>query len=314
MEVIKEELWFDSRDGETSLYAAVWKPDTDPVAVVQIIHGMNEYIDRYDRFARFLAAQGFYVTGEDHLGHGRSVPEGGTFGYFTAHDPVTVLVRDIHRLKKLTQEKFPGVPYYILGHSMGSLLLRNYLQKYGTGINGALIMGTGTESKLKIFSGGALIKLLTLIKGDKYVSKKVVALTFGGYLSHIEQPGTMYDWVTGDETELEKYVNDPLCTGFTFTLNGFGALVEMSRRMQDKKLMEQLPKKLPILILSGTEDPVGAWGRDPQELYDTYINMDMTKTAIKLYPGLRHEILNEKERDKVFDDILHWLRQQIHSV
>ena len=308
---MKEEIRFDSRDGKTALYATVWKPDTAPVAILQIVHGMNEYIDRYDRFARYLAGKGILVTGEDHLGHGRSVPEGGTFGYFAEHDAATVVVRDVHRLKKITQEQYPGVPYYILGHSMGSIMLRNYLLRYGNGIDGAIIMGTGTPAPAFLAGAQIMIRAMRAVKGDQYVSKKVAALTFAHYMDHIEQPRTYYDWVVSDPRELEKYVKDPMCTGYTFTLNGFYTLAEMSRRMQIKSLMGRIPQKLPILIASGTEDPVGAWGKDPRELYDTYLNLGLSKVTLKLYQGLRHELLNETEREKVWEDVYHWLKNSL---
>lgn len=314
MSVKKEEFRFDSRDGKTSLYATAWVPEGRPRAVVQIIHGMNEYIDRYDRFARYLAGQGFYVVGEDHLGHGKSVPEGGTFGYFAEHDAATILVRDVHRLKKQTQEKLgerDEIPYFILGHSMGSIMLRNYLLRYGNGIDGAMILGTGTPALPFLAGASVLTASLMAIKGGRYVSKKLVSLTFGSYMDRIEQPRTFYDWVTTDETELEKYVKDPLCTGFTFTVNGFNTLAELSRRMQIKTLITRIPKKLPVLIASGSEDPVGAYGKDPQDLYDTYLNLDMTKVTLKIYPEMRHEILNEKGKEQVFEDIYNWLKQQL---
>ena len=307
----KEEFTFDSRDGKTVLYATAWKPEEKPLAILQIVHGMNEYIDRYDRFARFLAGKGILVVGEDHLGHGKSVPEGGTFGYFTEHDAATVIVRDVHRLKKITQEQNPGVPYYILGHSMGSLMLRNYLLRYGNGIDGAILLGTGTPATAFLAGAQILIRSLVAVKGDHYVSRKVTALTFGHYMDHIEQPVTYYDWVTSDPEELDKYVKDPWCTGFTFTLNGFYTLAEMSRRMQIRNLLTRIPKKLPILIASGTEDPVGNWGKDPKDLYDMYINLGLTKVTIKLYSGARHELLNEKNREQVFDDIYNWLKTRL---
>ncbi len=308
---MKEDFTFDSRDGKTVLHATVWKPETAPVAILQIVHGMNEYIDRYDRFARFLAGKGILVTGEDHLGHGRSVPEGGTFGYFAEHDAATVVVRDVHRLKKITQEQYPGVPYFILGHSMGSIMLRNYLLRYGNGIDGALIMGTGTPAAAFLAGAQVMIRAMEAVKGDKYVSKKVAALTFSHYMDHIEQPRTYYDWVISDPEELEKYVKDPLCTGFTFTLNGFYTLAEMSRRMQIKSLLTRIPQKLPILIASGTEDPVGAWGKDPRELYDTYLNLGLSRVTLKLYPDLRHELLNETEKEKVWEDVYNWLKNSL---
>ncbi len=312
MNITKEDISFDSRDGRTVLHASAWRPEGEIKAIVQIVHGMNEYIDRYDRFARHLASQGYYVTGEDHLGHGKSVPEGGVYGYFAAHDAATVLIRDVHRLRKITQAKLgEDIPYYILGHSMGSIMLRNYILRYSQGLAGIMLLGVCTPTATFLAGAHVLTGGLSALKGDTYVSRNLAVVTFKDYLNHIPQPRTLYDWVTSDPEELEKYVKDPMCTGFTFTVNGFYTLAEMSRRMKIKKLMERIPKKLPVLIMSGTEDPVGLWGKDPRELYDTYINMDMTRVTLKLYSGMRHEILNERGREKVYEDIDNWLRQQL---
>ena len=141
--MIKEEFYFDSRDGESRIHAVRYTPDDGNVkGIVQVVHGMAEYVERYENLAEFLTARGILVTGEDHLGHGKSVAEGGTYGYFCEQDPATVVVRDVHRLKKITEESYPEVPYVILGHSMGSFITRNYLCRYGKGVDGAVIVGT----------------------------------------------------------------------------------------------------------------------------------------------------------------------------
>lgn len=145
--MIKEEFYFDSRDGESCIHAVRYTPDDGNVkGIVQVVHGMAEYVERYENLAEFLTARGILVTGEDHLGHGKSVAEGGTYGYFCEQDPATVVVRDVHRLKKITEESYPEVPYVILGHSMGSFITRNYLCRYGKGVDGAVIVGTGMQS------------------------------------------------------------------------------------------------------------------------------------------------------------------------
>lgn len=143
----KEEFYFESHDNVSRIHALRYTPDDGNVkAVVQIVHGMAEYVERYEEFAQYLTDRGYAVTGENHLGHGKSVGEGG-YGYFCEQDPATVVVRDVHSLKELTKRTFPSVPYIILGHSMGSFILRNYLCRYGDGIDGAVIMGTGMQSK-----------------------------------------------------------------------------------------------------------------------------------------------------------------------
>ena len=153
----KEDLYFNSRDREHKLHAIRWVPEAEkPVCILQIVHGMTEYIDRYDEFARYMAERGILVVGDDHLGHGKSVRAGEPYGYFCKHDAPTVLVRDEHRLKKLMQKKYADVPYIILGHSMGSFITRNYLLRYGKGIDGVIIMGTGMPPKPVLLTGIAL--------------------------------------------------------------------------------------------------------------------------------------------------------------
>ena len=301
-----EEFTFDSRDGKTKLHAMRWLPEGEPVAVLQIIHGMNEYIRRYDAFAAYMAERGFVVVGEDHLGHGESVPEGGTYGYFCENDPATIIVRDVHRLNKLTQQDYPTLPYLILGHSMGSFILRNYITRYGTGISGAIICGTGTPKKSQLVGGKLLTSILGKLKGDTYVSKLVNEMSTKAYMSG-EGMETELDWLCSDRAVQEAYAKDPLCSGFTFTVNGYHTLYELAHRMQKKENLAKIPKKLPILIVSGTEDPVGDRGEAPKALYDTLLHLDITKTTLKLYNGARHELLNEKIKETVYYELYNWM-------
>lgn len=283
-----------------------WLPEGEPVAVLQIIHGMNEYIRRYDALATYMAERGFVVVGEDHLGHGESVPEGGTYGYFCENDPATVVVRDVHRLKKLTQQEYPTLPYLILGHSMGSFILRNYITRYGTGISGAIICGTGTPKKSQLLGGKLLTSLLGKCKGDTYVSRLVDRMSTKAYMSG-EGMETELDWLCSDRAVQEAYAKDPLCSGFTFTVNGYHTLYELAHRMQKKENLAKIPKKIPILIVSGTEDPVGDRGEAPKALYDTLLHLDITKTTLKLYNGARHELLNEKIKETVYYELYNWM-------
>ncbi|MBO4750346.1 MAG: alpha/beta fold hydrolase, partial [Lachnospiraceae bacterium] len=158
----KEEFTIASRDGVHQLHSVKYLPEGAPKGIVVIVHGMAEHLGRYEAFAEFLTERGFLVAGEDHLGHGQSVPEGETYGYFCQMDPATVLMRDVHRLKKTVQNEYPGIPIFILGHSMGSYILRNYICRYGTGIQGAIIMGTGQRSRLAVTFIRALSKCIEL--------------------------------------------------------------------------------------------------------------------------------------------------------
>lgn len=197
--VKREELYFHSRDNVNKIYAMQWIPEgKKPICILQIIHGMAEYIERYEEFASFLAEKGVLVVGEDHLGHGKSVAENGTYGYFCERDAATVIVRDTHRLKKIVQEKYPGVPYIILGHSMGSLMLRNYLCRYGTGIQAAIIMGTGMQSKALLQAGKVVLAIQKALFGSKHPSGLMNILCFGSYTKRIAGAKTPMDWLTKD--------------------------------------------------------------------------------------------------------------------
>jgi len=302
----KEEFSFDSRDGVHKLYAVRYLPEGEPRAIVQIVHGMSEYMERYAGFAAFLVERGFIVTGEDHLGHGKSVPEGETYGYVCPQDPATVMVRDVHRLKKMNQEKFPGVPYVILGHSMGSYVLRNYLFRYGTGIQGAIIMGTGTEQKASVAFVRMLTKCMKMIYGEKHLSRTLDKLVMGKYNQKIVNPRTESDWLSKDEEVVNHYRIDPLC-GFPFTVNGYSTLFELVWRLYDKNNLSHLPANLPVLMVSGEEDPVGAYGEGVKKAWASLKDAGMQRVELKLYPGDRHEILNELDKDQVMEDIFSWL-------
>ena len=307
--VRKEELTYKSRDRQTMLHAIRWIPEGEPVAILQIIHGMQEYIDRYDEFANFLAEKGILVIGNDHLGHGGSVGERGTFGYFCKNDPATVLVRDAHRLKKMTQEDYPGVPCFILGHSFGSFVAREYITRYGTGIKGAIIQGTAYMPSGTVKSLGGLVNFLQVVMGEKYRSTMVNNMAFKGYLKKIPNPRTQQDWLSHNEASVDKYIADPACN-FVFTLNGFKTMAELLKRIQDTDKMEDIPKDLPILITAGKEDPVGNYGEGPEKLYNIYKNdLQLKNVDIKLYDGMRHELQQEIGREQVFADQYEWIKK-----
>lgn len=306
----KEEFTFEARDGVHKLYAVRYLPDGEPRAIVQIVHGMAEHMGRYEGFASFLTERGFLVTGEDHLGHGASVPKGETYGYFCPQDPATVVVRDVHRLKKMTQEAYPGLPFFILGHSMGSYILRNYLFRYGTGIQGAIIMGTGTENQAAVTFVRCLSKCMQLIYGEKHLSRTLDKLVAGNYNKKIVNPRTESDWLTKDEEIVNQYRIDPLC-GFPFTVNGYQTLFELVNRLYKKENLAKLPENLPVFMVSGDEDPVGAYGEGVKKAYESLKAAGMKNVEMKLYAGDRHEILNELDRDVVMEDIVGWLEKAL---
>lgn len=310
--MVKEEFYFDSRDGKSRLHAVSYSPGegTAVRCVLQIVHGMAEYAERYEEFARFLTERGFAVTGEDHMGHGKSVGENGKYGYFCEQDPATVLVRDVHRLKKMTQEKYPAVPYVIMGHSMGSFITRNYLFRYGTGITAAVIMGTGMQDAASLRAAQALARIQKFFCGGKHIGKTLDKLAFGGYNKAIRDAKTKWDWLSRDGERVARYIEDPLC-GFPFTVNGFEALFELIARLYRRENLEQIPGGLPVLMVSGDADPVGGYGKGVRRAYESLKEAGLENISLKMYQGGRHELLNEINRDEIMQDIYDWVRDTV---
>lgn len=301
---MKEEFFYESRDGVSKIHAVKWIPEGTPICIFQIVHGMAEYAARYEEFATYLADKGFLVVAEDHLGHGQSSSKE-DLGFFCKNDAKTVVVRDVHRLKKMVQEEYPGIPYIILGHSMGSFILRNYLCRYGSGIQGAIIMGTGSQPEPMILFGKAMTSCLAAFRGPKYISKFVDRLAFSANNKRIERPRTALDWLSRNDENVDAYIKDELC-GFTFTVNGFHTLFSLVEGAQKKKDLTNMPKDLPILLLSGSEDPVGNYGKGVAQVYNAFSDLGMQNVKLKIYPGDRHEILNETDRRTIFEHIYEW--------
>lgn len=308
----KQEFYFSSRDGEHKLHAIKWIPETEkPICILQIVHGMTEHIGRYDSFARFMAGKGILVVGDDHLGHGLSVKEGEIRGYFCKEDAATVLVRDEHRLKKMMQEQYPGIPYIIFGHSMGSFILRNYLARYGSGIDGAIIAGTGMMPRRQIIFAWTLATVIGIAAGPKHVCRGLDKIAFGFYDRGLQAgPEDSGNWLSVNPENVKAYRQDPMCH-FVFTANGFQTLMKLIWNLYDAEKLKQMPKDLPVLFASGQEDPVGNYGRDVEKVFRSFEELGMEQVQLKLYPGDRHEILNEADREDVYGDIYRFILQNV---
>ena len=297
---MKQEFTFLSSDGFHRLHGLRWLPTGEVKAVLQIVHGMSEHIERYDEFAGFLAEKGVLVVGHSHLGHGRSAANDEELGWFGEPDGNDLLIGDIHTLRELTENRHPGVPYFILGHSMGSFLTRQYLGLSGKGLHGAVIMGTSDLPDVLLGSAAALCRLMAVFKGWHHRSALIDSFIIRGY----ERKMGM-QWLSRTEERNRAYAEDPRC-GFAFTLNGFYHFFRTVARANALESAGQMPKDIPILFLAGGEDPVGSNGKGVRSVYRRYIK-EGAKASIKLYPGDRHEILNESDRQTVFDDILNWM-------
>ncbi len=306
----KQELTFDSRDGKSKIHAVRWVPEGKVICIVQIVHGMAEYIERYENLAQYLGEKGILVTGEDHLGHGKSAGPEDTYGYFCEQDPATVVVRDVHRLKKMTQEDYPGVPYVILGHSMGSFILRNYLFRYGTGIQGAVICGTGSQPKVLVKLCRAITAVQGFFQGQKHVAGMIDRLAFGSYNKRIQDPATPFDWLCTDKAVVDAYMKDELC-GFTFTVNGFKTLFHLLDRLNREENLSAMPPELPVYFIAGDMDPVGDYGNGVKKAYQDFERAGMKRLSLKLYPGCRHELLNETIKQQVYEDLYSWIMERV---
>ena len=303
---MKNEFNYPSSDGRTSIHAIEWKPDGEIRGILQIAHGMVEFIDRYDRFATFMASQGFYVVGNDHLGHGKSVTDESQLGYFAKHDGNFCVLGDMQQLREDTQKKYPDVPYFLLGHSMGSFLARQFIEKYGEGLAGAIIMGTGYQPRSTLDLGIALTGVLQKARGGHYRSAMINNTALGSYNAKFEPGRTKNDWLTKNEAIVDAYEANPL-NQFMFTVNGYYNLFRGIRYAQRPENLDKIPKSLPILVVSGANDPVGEFGKGPTIVAQTYRDTGIKDVTLKLFENDRHEILNELDKETVDAFILDWL-------
>ena len=301
---MKQEFYYSSQDGLTQIHAVEWIPKGEIKAVLQICHGMVEHIGRYNDFAEFMASHGYYVIGHDHLGHGKSVVNADKLGFFGEPNGNDYVIGDIHKLHLQTAEKYPNVPYFMLGHSMGSFLLRQYLGLYGEGISGAIVMGTGEQPSAVLAAGKLVCKVIGAAKGWNYRSKFVDGLAVGSYKKKLGAA-----WLSKNLENVEKYAADPL-SGFTFTVNAYYHMFSGMAKMNQQEKAGKTPKNLPIFFVAGKEDPVGNYGKGVENVYHKYVAAGYENVDIKLYEGDRHEILNELDRDVVFGDILTWLENR----
>ena len=304
---MRQDFFYPSADGETRIHALEWLPEGRPAATLQLCHGMAEYIARYDEFASFLAENGFYVTGNDHLGHGQSVTSPDRLGYFNDPRGNECVIADIHALRQRTFTGYPGVPHFMLGHSMGSFLLRQYIELYGEGLSGAIVMGTGSQPPAVLSAGKAICRTAARFHGWTYRSGLMNSMAFGSYNKKFEPARTPSDWLSRNTASVDAYEADPLC-GFMFTVNGYYHMFRGIEFAQKAENIAKIPRSLPLLLVSGAEDPVGGFGAGVQPVYEAYRAAGITDVQLKLYPADRHEILNELDRDKVFADLLDWMR------
>ncbi len=330
-------------------HGVLWmSPAGQPVrAIVQITHGMSEYIERYDHFARFLAAHGFAVCGQDNIGHGKSVASPDDWGHIPARGGKKALIENVHVLRgimeKLAMQEgvaavddsarvlasdaatapSPAVadaaaapdataplPYFMFGHSMGSFILRDYLAHYGAGLAGAIICGTGHQSAAVATAGLAAAKAVARAKGERHISDMLFNLADGAYGKAIKGARTELDWLSTNPLVVDAYIADPAC-GFRFSAGAYIALTGLLVDLSKKSNINRIPKELPLYLIAGSEDPVGDRGRGVTRVFKEYKEAGIKDVDMRLYLGARHEILNEVDKEKVYADVLKWLEAHL---
>jgi alpha-beta hydrolase superfamily lysophospholipase len=277
-----------------------------PRGIIQVIHGAAEYCARYRHFAAFFVAAGYVVCADDHIGHGQSASTPETLGHLPLKGGLDILVNDEHQLRQIVAARYPqNTPYIMLGHSMGSFILRAYIARHGTGLAAAIISGTGHQPRALSAFGSLAARIIATFKGATSHSLLLHNLGMGAFSTAISPARTPLDWLSTDPAVVDAYIADPLC-GMMFTVGGYATLTELTGDMV-KGTAARVPKDLPLLFIAGSEDPVGDKGVAVQKAARHYRQAGVRHVDLKIYEGLRHEILNEPIRESIYQDILTWL-------
>lgn len=304
MAVIRKEAYFSSSNSVDKVRTLIWQDDeASPIGVIQIAHGVCEHIGRYDEFARFLAENGFVVCGNDHLGHGKTA-SAGDLGYVYEGDHVN-MVRDMNTLHNIMEKRHPGLPYIIFGHSMGSFLARIYAANFGERLSAAIFCGTGQLPPAAILLDDPVDHIINSFSENSEAPASAVSVFEKMTQKYFKEDDNL-SWLSRSKTNIENYRNDPL-VGFPMTAPLLKELVMLAVKVSYPTWPSRLPKDLPVLLISGAKDPIGMFGRGVLQVSDNLVKEGLEPEVI-LYPADRHEILNEDDRDKVYADVLKFLK------
>lgn len=306
-----ESFYFTSSTGK-KIYAKQWKNEEIKQyrGVVQLVHGMQEHIGRYDEFAKVIANNGYIVVGHDHLGHGSTVEKEEEFGYFAKKDGWEHLAEDVHILQNKVHNEYPKLPYIIFGHSMGSLVVRTYLTKYQDDLAGVILSGTSGQ-KRGLLVGQVLTKIIMLFRGEYYRSSLLEYLVTGSFNKKFKPNRTKADWTTRNEEVVDKYQKDPKC-GINFTTNGYLNLLRGTYYLSKQRNINKTIK-VPILLISGDKDPVGGMGKGVIRVMHMLEKAGLKDVTIRLFKDARHELVNEINKDEVYYVIFNWLNKVLEE-
>ncbi len=292
-----------SKDKKHTLYGTEWLPSGPVRAQILMIHGMCEYMGRYDETGKWFASQGYLLSGIDLPGHGKSVSNAEELGFFP--ESVENILADIHQVEVRMKERHPDVPLFLMGHSMGSFLARIYMTVYPDDLRAAVIVGTGDVAPAVCQFGKLVASCMAKFRGWNYRSPMMKKLVMGSYGAHLAPGESPNAWISTRREIVDAYDADPFCT-YTFTLNGFHTLMEITKRAF---LAQQVPVEMPVFLISGSEDPVGDFGKSLDRLMARYREMGKKNVEMRIMQLDRHEVLGEKDREDVWSSIWKFLEK-----
>jgi alpha-beta hydrolase superfamily lysophospholipase len=297
-----------ANDGK-SIYVRRWLPAGQAKAVVLVAHGMAEHGARYERLAEKLTAAGWEVYAPDHRGHGKTAATEAELGYFADKEGFRRVVDDLHEIEVLATGEHAGLPVFLLGHSMGSFLSQAYIALYGENLSGCILSGTsGPMAPAMLMGGKAIAAIGCAFKGRHAKAPLANKMSFGSYNDAFKPNRTEFDWLSRDTAEVDKYVADPLC-GYVCTYGFFKDFIEGLAFIHKPETMSRIPKSLPLFLVAGSADPVGAASGSVAKLAGMYRSLGIGDVELKLYKDAHHEIFNETNRDEVMADVLAWLEK-----
>jgi len=303
-----KEFRYDSCTGSNSIYARMCVPDSAPKGIVQIAHGIADHICRYDDFALFLAGNGWLVVGEDHLGHGKTIASPEEKGFFAEEDGWSCVIRDILKLQEIVRADYPDLPYIMFGHSMGSFLMRTFAIMHPDKLDGLILCGTAHQVAPVVKAGKLMAELAVKKHGARSNGKTLNDIAFGAYNNGFEGR-TGFDWVNSSYARVDEYIADPFC-GFVAAnglfrdmMNGISFIIKQSN-------INRMNKDVPVLFIAGKDDPVGEKGKGVERAYNAFCKAGLRDIFMKIYPLMRHEILNEPYNRYPYNDVLDWLERR----
>jgi len=293
--------------GDLEIFVYKWLPNgnVDVKGVVMVAHGMSETAARYESFASYLTENGFIVYANDHRGHGKTAGKTENIGEL-GEDGFNSMVENMHELNERIKEENNNLPIFLFGHSMGSFLSQRYICLYGKELSGVMLTGTCGKQGIIIDIARLLAKgeIKKIGRGSK--SNKLAKLIFGSYNNSFKKNRTDFDWLSRDDKEVDKYIDDPFC-GTVFTAGFYSDFLGGLKNIADNREIKKIPRDLPIYIFGGDKDPVGKNGKGVLKLIKTYKEYGIQDLTYKLYKDGRHEMLNETNKEEVIKHVIEWL-------